>query len=389
MRIFDSYYGYKNVIRPEIIVNSLRISGYYIPKNSEKNKNLIKFVKYLKKNGPIFEYVNYIDFRKLIESIRNTKFHDNDNLNSLFQVRAINYILNGDSLLNIFINELINDKSNYIKNIIVINEKKLNENLNTSRISFSRNNDINDNNNDINNSFSQRSKTKGTKYKLKLDDKKLIPKKNNKTQIDLIDEKSGNKKSNKIIINYDEKMKNYKFSGKPIIGYSGYIPYKDNFYGKSIEEVVNIIIKNNFYLKYQGPKDTKKFEKVIIYNDEIPSKNKTNIYKNHKNYFKFNIDETYYSKRKRGRKHFFNEKDEVKKIFQFDYFGNYYKKEKFGKRYKKNNEEYPNIFDALFSIRNIGKTMEIIQHDISTLLSPYNKKDKFELLMNHIFPGLL
>ena len=389
MRLFDSYYGYKNIIRPDIIVNSLRKNGYYIPKDCEKNKNLIKFVKYLENNGPILEYVNYIDFRNLFESIRNTKFHDDDNLNSLFHMRAINYILNGDSLLNIFFNEIIKDKSNSIKRIIVIDEKKINENLNASKKSFSRNNDINDSNNDINISFSQRSKTKGTKYKLKLDDKKLILKKNNKTQIDLIDEKNGKKKNIKIIINYDEKMKNYKFGGKPIIGYSGYIPYKDNFYGKSLEEVVNIIINNNFYLKYQSPKDTRKFEKVIIYNDELSSKKVTNIKKNHRNYFKFDIDETYYEKRKKGKKHIrVNDGYEIKKIFQFDYFGNYSnKKVKFGKRYKKNNKEYPNIFDALFSIRNVGENLEIIQHDISKLLSPYNEKVKFELLMNHVFPN--
>ena len=132
MRLFDSYYGYKNIIRPDIIVNSL------------------------------------------------------------FHMRAINYILNGDSLLNIFINEIIKDKSNSIKRIIVIDEKKINENLNASKKSFSRNNDINDSNSNI--PFSQRSKTKEIKYKLKLDDKKIILKNNNKTQIDLIDEKNGKKK---------------------------------------------------------------------------------------------------------------------------------------------------------------------------------------------------
>jgi hypothetical protein len=191
------------------------------------------------------------------------------------------------------------------------------------------------------------------------------------------------------MINYDKIMKNYKFAGKPITGYSGYIPYKDNFSGKLYEEIVNIIINNNFYLKNQGLKDTKKFEKVIIYNDEKSLNSKANINKHHKKYFKFDIDETFYEKRKKGKKCFkVNDNYELKKIFQFDYFGNYSnKKVKFGKRYKKNNKEYPNIFDALFSIRNIGSTMEIIQHDISKLLLPYNKKEKFELLMNHVFPN--
>jgi len=181
-------------------------------------------------------------------------------------------------------------------------------------------------------------------------------------------------------------MKNFKFDGKPIIGYCGYIPYKNNFYGKSHEEVVNIIINNNFYLKYQDLKDITKFEKLFIYNDEKPSNKKINISKHHKNDFKFDIDETYYEKGKIGRKHF-KVKDEMDKIFQFDYLGYSNQKEKFGKKYKKINEEYPNIFDALFSIRKIGKTMEIIQHDISKLLNPYKEIDKFELLMNHAFPN--
>ena len=384
IRLFDSYYGYKNSIWPGIILNLLNNNGYYIPKYCEKNKNLIKFAKYLRKSGQIFEYVNYIDLGKICESIRNTRFHDDDNLNSLFHLRAINYILNGDSLLNIFINDLIKNKNFSIYRIIVIDEKKKKDNLNSSKMSFSSNND----NNNI--SFSQRSKTKGTKYKLKLDDKKVLFKKNsNKSQIDLFDEKSENNKKNKMIINYDKKMRNYKFSGKPIIGYSGYIPYKDNICGKPFEEIVNIMINNNLYLKYQYPKDIKKIEKEIIFNDENLSKKKINIIKNHNNNLKLYIDELYFEKRKKGKKLFkVYDNDIITQIYQCDYFGKDSKKKvKFSKkRYKRNNEEYPNVFDALFSIKSIGNTIEIIQHDISKLLSPYKEKEKFKSLMNHVFP---
>ena len=387
IKLFDSKYNYRSRINPNIIVDLLNQNGYYIPRDDSLNQNLINFVEDIRSDLFNFEYINFLDLSEIFKSIRNTRFHDNDNLNSFFQVRAINYILNGDSLLNIFISDLFNYKSYPIKKIIVIDEKKINENLNTSETQISTKNDTNDNN--INISSPQRTKIKGKKYKLKLDVRKLVLRKNNNEQIDLIKEKKGNNENNKLIINYNEKMKNFKFCGNPIIGYSGYIPYKDNFYGKSNEEIVNTIINNNFYLKYQGLKDTKKFEKVIIYNDEKPSNKRTNINKHHKNYFKFDNDEAYYEKRKKERKHFkVNDDYEIKKIIKFDYFGNYSnKKVKLCKRCKKNNEEYPNIFDSLFSIKKIGKTMEIIQHDIKKLLSPYNEIDKFELLMNHAFPN--
>ena len=52
------------------------------------------------------EYKEYVNFSNLINDIYNTKFHKNDNLNELFKIRAINYLLNDDSLLNIFIGEI-------------------------------------------------------------------------------------------------------------------------------------------------------------------------------------------------------------------------------------------------------------------------------------------
>ena len=51
-------------------------------------------------------YNNYIDFNELIDSIKNTRYHCSDNLNSLFQIRAINYIIEGDSNLKIFLFDL-------------------------------------------------------------------------------------------------------------------------------------------------------------------------------------------------------------------------------------------------------------------------------------------
>ena len=378
--------NYNSDLDTSIIVNSLNQKGIYIPKSFTSNKNLMKFVYEVNESKFNFEYINFLDLTGIFKSIRNTRFHEDDNLNSLFQVRAINYILNGDSLLNIFISDLF-QKKNYSDNkIIVFEEERVNENLNTSRMSFSSNNDINNNNN---NSSFQKIKLKGKKLKLKLDSKKILFKNNSKEQNDLNEEKNGNNKNNKININYYEKMMAYKFDGKPTSGYFGHIPYKDNFYGKRLEEVLDIIINNNLYLKYDEPKNIKKLEEIIICNDEKPLNSNSNIKKHHKNYFKTNLNETIYEKRRKEKRHFKPQNDIIKTILKFDYFGNYSNNNiKFGKRHKKsNNEEYPNIFDALFSIRNIGKPIGITQHDISKLLSPYNNKDKFELLMNHAFPN--
>ena len=49
---------------------------------------------------------NYIDFTDLISSIRQTKFHSNDDLNSKFQLEAINYLIYGNSNLFLFIFDL-------------------------------------------------------------------------------------------------------------------------------------------------------------------------------------------------------------------------------------------------------------------------------------------
>ena len=48
----------------------------------------------------------YVDLSKLILDIMNTKFNKDKNLDELFKIKAINYILNDDSLLRNFIDEL-------------------------------------------------------------------------------------------------------------------------------------------------------------------------------------------------------------------------------------------------------------------------------------------
>ena len=57
-------------------------------------------------------YKTYINFNGIINSINKTKYHEHKNLNELFKIRAINYIINGDSTVRLHIEELYK----YIKN---------------------------------------------------------------------------------------------------------------------------------------------------------------------------------------------------------------------------------------------------------------------------------
>ena len=49
---------------------------------------------------------NYVDFTELISSIKQTKFINDNNLNSAFQIQAINYLIYSDSNLKLFLFEL-------------------------------------------------------------------------------------------------------------------------------------------------------------------------------------------------------------------------------------------------------------------------------------------
>ena len=48
----------------------------------------------------------YINFSELINNIENNKYHENQKLDDLFKQKAINYIINGNSNINFFIQEL-------------------------------------------------------------------------------------------------------------------------------------------------------------------------------------------------------------------------------------------------------------------------------------------
>ena len=57
----------------------------------------------------------------------------------------------------------------------------------------------------------------------------------------------------------------------------------------------------------------------------------------------------------------------------------------YNNRNRNEDEEFPNIFDSLFTIKTVGHDIKIIQNDISELLNPYLEEEKFKLLVNHNF----
>ena len=57
-------------------------------------------------NSENSNYIQYIDFSELLLEIFNSKYHKDNNLDDLFKKRAINYILNNDSSLRLFIDEV-------------------------------------------------------------------------------------------------------------------------------------------------------------------------------------------------------------------------------------------------------------------------------------------
>ena len=59
-----------------------------------------------KKDLHMYNYNNYINLNEMISSIKGIQYHSNNELNSLFQIKAINYIINGDSYFVNFISEL-------------------------------------------------------------------------------------------------------------------------------------------------------------------------------------------------------------------------------------------------------------------------------------------
>ena len=331
-------------------------------------------------------------------------------------------------------------KNDYSLKIKVYKENEIANSLNTSKIITDRNNDKN--NSDLNSIkevkkvLIPKSNNKKIKYKLKIDNNKMPLRKDYQSEIDLKKNDINIKKINKNKM-YDNKEIYYKFPGLPICGYKGYIPQMKYFCGISNSKIINIVFKNGLYLKDLEIKSEinndkvrkKNIEKIIIYCEDRPltkrdtkkiikkrqiisinnkdninsisyeenkKKGKKSLYKIGKEYkeieniflnntFKKIIQNSFYKNNENINLYnpnfiyicpYFN----IKNYF-FDYF--YRKKYFINKK-----EEFPNIFDSIFSIRKIGYNIELIQHDhdFSELIKPYLEEEKFKLLINYSFP---
>ena len=241
----------------------------------------------------------------MIKAINRTKFHNNKKLNSLFQIRAINYIINNeDSLIHIFIDELIKIISNIDKKYLemigknslslkIYDENEISSNLDTSRITNTQNENNEKRNNDLNLDKKEKNleikkkinKTKKIKYKLKIDVNKMPLKKEDKRKKEFIE--NYHKKNN-----YNNNELYYKFPGLPILGYKGYIPQNKLFYGISKSKIIKIIYNNGLYLKDSFIEKEnniitnfnmkKNIEKIIIDCEVRPLTKKEINYKNKK-----------------------------------------------------------------------------------------------------------
>ena len=275
------------------------------------------------------KYKIYINFNEIINSINKTKYHKNKKLNELFKVRAINYVINGDSIIRLHIEELykyikIKKKGVITETFIVkvVDGKEVKNEFNKLKMTLDSNNSINDfryysrlkpikanNNNIINNNK--------TKKKIKL-----------KLKLKIGEENSRNSKINENIYFSSYKTNKLKRKNVPSLGYEGHVPTMTTISGKTKGMILNDVFRNEYL----------KVDKKI--------KNPLN-----------NIGLNEHPKKKfPGRKH-------------FDYI-----------------EKFVNIFDLLFSIKSISKNEIVVcQNDISSVLEEYYEPNIFMSLLNYGF----
>ena len=181
-------------------------------------------------------YKIYINFNEIINSINKTKYHKNKKLNELFKIRAINYVINGDSTFRLHIEELYKFIKNKKKGIItetfnvkVVEGKGVKNEFNTLKITLDNNNYINDvlhysrlkpiktNNNN-----------KKTKKKIKLKLKTL----------------NININENFYFSTYQNNS--YKRENIPTLSYEGYLPSMKFIVGKSKGTIINEAFRNEY-----------------------------------------------------------------------------------------------------------------------------------------------
>ena len=274
-------------------------------------------------------YKIYINWIEIIKSINKTKYHKNKNLNELFKIRAINYVINGDSTVRLHIEELYkfikNKKQNDITetfSIKVVDGKRVKNEFNNLKMILSDNNNRNDylhysrikpirtNNNKSNNKPKKKIKLK---LKLKLGDQ------NSRNTNTMINE-------NIYFSTYIDNV--YKRGNVPTTSYDGYVPAMKFMYGKSKGMLINEAFRNEYLKK----------DKVI----ENPLNN-----------LGMNEDE---NRKISERKH-------------MDY-----------------RVKFVNVFDLMFSIKSISRNEIVVcQNNISSVLDEYYEPNTFLALLDYGF----
>jgi hypothetical protein len=481
--LFNSLYGYKNLIKTDSIIDLLKNNGFYFPKNIEESIYLKKFVDEISNVEGVFQYETYCDFTELIAAIKKTKFHENKGLNSMFQIKAIDYIINRDSLLHILIHELINAlfsiDNNYLHKLranpfaIRVYEDNVASNSNNkkdtkkdtkkdkkkakTKIIGNANilaNSASFNTNIFSNFLGQNNKNlkyKVKKIKIKIEDSKVPLLKNSQTELNVLEPSTKVpvipiKKEYEDDFYVENNIFNYKFPGYPIPGYKGYIPQSKFFYGISDLKIIYNISSIGLYLsdfnkgKEKGLYATKRGmgrinnEKIIIDCEESKKDNdkKVALKLNKPININFNLSNNENKSKKKGLNKIIKEYKELNDIYntsiidktiqnafckidenidflQYIYetkLGQYRKKSKknlkkealgntnrfkniyfYHNRNFKHNDNYPNVFDSLFTIKKVGVNIEVTPNNISELIKPYLEEKAFLKLMDAVYPN--
>ena len=271
-------------------------------------------------------YKIYINWNEIINSINKTKYHKNSKLNELFKIRAINYVINGDSTVRLHIEELYTFiKNKKKKNITetfaikVVDGKRVKNEFNNLKINLDNNNYINDflHNSRIKpiKTNNNKSSNKPKKIKLKL---KLKPEDQNSRKA-MINE-------NFYFSTYKDNV--YKRGNIPIISYGGYVPAMPSMLGKTKGMILNEAFRNE-YLK------------------------KDRVIENPLNNLGMNEDE--------DRK--------ISQRKQMDY-----------------RVKFVNVFDLMFSMQSISRNEIVVcQNNISSVLDEYYEPNTFLALLDYGF----
>ena len=275
-------------------------------------------------------YKIYINFNEIINSINKTKYHKNKKLNELFKIRAINYVINGDSTFRLQIEELYKLIKNKKKGVItdtfvikVVDGKDVKKEFNNLKMTLDNNNYINDflhysrlkpkkiNNNANSNDNCNNKIKKKIKLKLKIEE-----------------QDSRNSIINENIYFFAYKKNNYKKKNVPSLSYEGYVPSMKFIFGKSKGMIINEVFRNE-YLK----RDIK-----------------------------------------------------VQNLFNTVGLNEYPKKKFTGRKHIEYREKFVNVFDLIFTIKNISKNeICVCQNDISSVLEEYYEPNTFLSLLNYGF----